>query len=80
MGEFVKMAASGTKTKTGEVNFETTKGVQEVKECDFDKAFCFKEATHKTFGLYLELGKGREKAGLQLAAEVTLQKEAAFDY
>jgi hypothetical protein len=77
IGEFNKFAESGVKTKEGTVNFEqTSKGVQKVKECDLDKAFC----SGKTFGLYDELGKGREKAGITQNDTITLAKEAAFDY
>jgi hypothetical protein len=76
LGEFFKVAESGVKTKTGELNFVQSKGVQEVKECDFDKKFC----EGRTFGLYIELGKGREKGGEESANEVTFEKEAAFDY
>jgi hypothetical protein len=76
IGEFNKFAESGVKTKEGTVNFEQTKGVQKVKECDFDKAFC----SGKTFGLYVELGKGREKGGIEQEDTITLEKEAAFDY
>jgi hypothetical protein len=80
IGEFNKSAASGEKTKEGTVDFEQTKGVQKVKECDLDKAFCFEKTTHKTFGLYTEAGKGREKSGIKQEGAITLEKEAAFDY
>jgi hypothetical protein len=76
MGEFNKAAESGVKTKEGTLNFEQTKGVQKVKECNLDKAFC----SGKTFGLYLEGGKGREKSGIREEDTITLEKEAAFDY
>ena len=76
LGEFTKAAESGVKTKQGTVLFEQAKGIQSVKECDFDKAFC----SGKTFGLYIELGKGREKGGIKQEDKITLAKEAAFDY
>jgi hypothetical protein len=76
IGEFTKIAESGVKTTEGTVNFEQTKGVQKVKECNLDKAFC----SGKTFGLYVELGKGREKGGEAQEDTITLEKEAAFDY
>jgi hypothetical protein len=80
LGEFSNGAESGVKTKEGTVDFQQTKGVQRVKECDLDKAFCLEGSTHKTFGLYIELGKGREKAGWDQEETITLEKEAAFDY
>jgi len=76
IGLFTKVAASGVETETGEVAFTQTKGVQELKTCELDKAFC----SGKTFGLYAELGKGREKAGEQSEDTITLGKKAAFDY
>ncbi len=76
LGGFNQGAESGVKTKQGTVLFEQSKGIQKVKECDLDKAFC----SGKTFGLYIELGKGREKAGLKQEEKITLAKEAAFDY
>ena len=76
IGEFNQGAESGVKTKQGTVLFEQSKGVQGVKECDLDKAFC----SGKTFGLYVELGKGREKAGVKQEDKIKLAKEAAFDY
>ncbi len=83
IGEFGQFTKSGALTKSGTILFaESTKGVQKVKECDLDKAFC----SGKTFGLYIELGKGREKGGETSEDEVTLEattkfKEgAAFDY
>jgi hypothetical protein len=76
LGLFTKVAESGVKTKTGVVTFGQTKGVQEVKTCEVDSKFC----SGKTFGLYAELGKGREKAGEQSEDTVTLEKEVALDY
>ncbi len=80
IGEFNQGAESGAKTKQGTVLFEQTKGVQKVKECDLDKAFCEPGGKKATFGLYLELGKGREKGGIKQEDKITLAKEAAFDY
>ena len=76
IGEATKVAASGVPTKEITGVLAESKGVQKIKECDLDKAFC----SGKTFGLYLELGKGREKAGLASEGTTTLEKEAAFDY
>jgi len=76
LGLFTKVAESGVKTKTGEIAFKQTKGTQELKECEAETAFC----VGQTFGLYAELGKGREKAGEQSEDTITLSKEAAFDY
>jgi hypothetical protein len=76
LGEFTKLAESGLKTKEGVVTFAQTKGVQKVKECLYEEKFC----SGKTFGLYVELGKGTEKAGEQSEDTLTFEKEAAFDY
>ena len=81
IGEFnAKAPESGVKTKQGTVLFEQTKGVQKVKECDLDKAFCEPGGVKATFGLYIELGKGREKGGIKQNDTISLAKEAAFDY
>lgn len=76
LGEFTKLAESGVKTKEGVVTFAQEKGKQKVKECLYEEAFC----SGKTFGLYVELGKGRERGGEQSEDTLALEKEAAFDY
>jgi hypothetical protein len=84
IGEFnAKTPESGVKTTGGTVLFEQTKGVQKVKECDLDKAFCEPGGKKATFGLYIELGKGREKGGIKQEDTITFipaKTEAAFDF
>ena len=64
------------KTKTGELSFKQSKGVQAIKKCDLTKEFC----EGKEYNLLTNFGAGFEQSGEEAKATVTFNKEAAFDF
>ncbi len=70
----LKASESGTKGEESVEFYLQNKGVQEVKTCKEPKSTC----SGKTFGLYSELGKGREGAGLQSEDTIKLELTTKF--
>lgn len=67
---------SGTKTKTGTLSYKETKGVQELKKCELDKAFC----EGKEYFLEAKLGEKFEQAAEETEVALTFGTETTVDF
>ena len=72
----VSGVVSGVTTKTATLTYAQSKGLQAIRTCKLDKAFC----EGKTYELLTNFGGGFESSGEETKAELKFAQEATVDF